>query len=208
MGKISKQVSKGLGAAIQEAKSKIAGEDNTQDNEQVTSFDVNDLLNAGVEAHNSRKKKKKETPLEESVDKGFQEKMSFTHEEVCENEMKQALEKGLPDPDFDFRNFYEPGHKAYYVRVSEILGEKEVVPVTLRTIYARTMIGSEEKGLCHCIGYNQKDCVFETPRDANAYCDSLVLNAKYKPEPKRTKDDIPEEEDDDYKQEVPNLDDD
>ena len=202
MGKISKQVTKGLGAAIQEAKAKINGEESTQDNEQVVSLDVNDLLNAGVEAHNNRKKKKTVEPEE---NKAFQERSSYTYEETCENEIQRAHEKGLPDPDFDFRNFYEKGHKAWYVHVSEVLGEKEVVPVTLRTIYARTIVASEEKGLCHCIGYAERDHIFENSRDATLFCDSLVLNAKYKPEPKRTKDDILEEEDGDCQSGIPDL---
>ena len=198
MGKISKQVSKGLGAAIQEVKDKIAGD---QVEEQIVSLDVNDLLNAGVTAHNKRKKGK-ETQEDVVIPKG---PTSLTHEEVCEQEIKKAHERGWPDPDFDFRNFYEKGHKAWYVHISEVLGEKEVVAVTLRTIYARSMIASEEKGLCHCIGYKEKDYVFENPRDANDFCSKLVLNAKYKPESKKASKEDYEEDDGDCKQEMPDL---
>lgn len=204
MGKISKQISQGLSAAIQEVQNKIVNEqENTEDNTPV-SFDVNVLLNMGVETHNKRKKKAEEVLPE---DAGFK-RGSFTHDEVCDNEIQRAHEKGLPDPDFDFRNFYEPGHKAWYVHVSEVLGEKEVVPVTLRTIYARTVIASEDKGLCHCVGYNQRNNIFESSRDAQTFCDSLVLNAKYKPELKKVKDVMLEEDDDNYVQTGPNLDDD
>ena len=179
MGKISKQVSKGLGAAIQEVKAKIAGEENMQDNEQVeSSFDVNDLLNAGVEAHNGRKKKKKETD-ELGEEKVFAQRSSFTYEETCENDFKNAQEKGLPDPDFDFRNYYEQGETVYYVNYSEILGEKEVVKVYLRTIYPRMMVGSEEKASCHCIGYPQRDNIFRNSKDANDFCNSLDISPRY-----------------------------
>ena len=106
------------------------------------------------------------------------------HEEFCELEIKKAHEKDLPDPDFDFRNYYEKGQTVWYVRVQERLGEKETIKVFLRTIYPRTLIGSEEKSCCHCIGYQERNQVFETPREAEAYSKSLVIAPKYTEEPK------------------------
>lgn len=109
----------------------------------------------------------------------WEKRRAVDHDEFCQWELEKAKLKGLPEPEFDFRNHYEKGQIAYYVRVMPSLGEKEVVKVTLRTIYPRLMVGSEEKGCCHCIGYNDRDKVFLTPRDADIYYKSIKVTSKY-----------------------------
>lgn len=219
MGKISKQVSKGLGAAIKEAQAKMTGKaitniDDPNDIENVSmagdvevSLDVNQLLESGVTA---QKKRKKGASKAETTEEPKEEYHMRTHEEVCEDDLRKAVERGYPEPDFDFRNYYEPKTKAYYVRILEALGEKEVIPVTLRTIYPRMMVGSQEKGMCHCIGYSERDQVFMTAHEANAFAKTIKLNQKYTEDEKpkrRRKDDI-EEEDGDTTAAYPNMEDD
>lgn len=197
MGKISNEVSKGLGAAIAEVQEKLGIASTSED----TSVSPEDLLNSGVKAKRKRRTKAEIEAARQELDSegnslfdslamsGKQEEARpKNHDEFCALEIKKAHEKGLPDPDFDFRNYYEKGQIAYYVRVQERLGEKEIIKVFLRTIYPRTLIGSEEKSCCHCIGYHERDRIFETPRDAQTYYDSLAIAPKYAEEPKsRTK---------------------
>lgn len=109
----------------------------------------------------------------------WEKRRAVDHDEFCQWELEKAKLKGLPEPEFDFRNHYEKGQIAYFVRVMPTLGEKEVVKVILRTIYPRLMVGSEEKGCCHCIGYNDRDKVFLTPRDADIYYKSIKVTSKY-----------------------------
>lgn len=185
MGKISGEVSKGLSAAIAEAKAKMNGETNEENS-------VEELLNSGAEVQKKRKRRTKAeieaakqaesndaNSLFESFEVPEEEYKPKTHEEFCELDLKRARERGLPEPDFDFRNYYERGEIVYFVRYSEMLGDKEIHKVFLRTIHPRIMIGSQEKSYCHCIGYNQRDQVFRNLRDANIFYDSLNIVPKY-----------------------------
>ena len=205
MGKISTKVSNGLGAAIAEAKAKINGEEPN----------VEELLNTGVEAQQKRKRRTKAemeaTKESESYviyDESQKANGPMTYEEACEYDLKRAIEKEFPEPDFDFRNFYEKGQIVYYVHIIETLGVKEVKKLYLRTIYPRMIIGTEEKSYCQCIGYSDRDRIFITSRDADIYSDSIVLNSKYNTENKRKskkdnddidEDDITSNEYDNYK---------
>jgi hypothetical protein len=192
MSKISTQVSGGLGAAIKEAKAKINGSDNVSD--------VETLLNSGAE---TQKKRKRRTKAEMEAARNAENNSLFdnfeikeekpeykplTHDEFCELELKKAHDENLENPDFDFRNFYEKGNIVWFVNYSEKLGEKTIHKLYLRTIYPRMMVGSQEKGCCHCIGYKQKDQVFSTSKEADTYFQSLNIVPKYNEKPKRKKD--------------------
>lgn len=185
MGKLSKRVSKGLGAAIKEAKDKINGVDNTDDIENITEESATEaLLNSGAKAQ--KKRKKKDAQITEEPNSLFEnleyppeeEYRPQTFEEFCEWELQQAVEKGLPEPDFDFRNFYEKGQTVYFVRVLESYGTKEIINMKLRTIYPRMMVGATESG-CQCVGYKERDQVFFKHHEAETYSDSLQLTPKY-----------------------------
>lgn len=189
MGKISDKVSNGLGTAIAEVKAKL----NENINEENA---TEELLNSGVKA---QKKRKKEKEIDDnSLFKTFEPKEEprpKTHEEFCELQLKKAHERGLPDPDFDFRNHYEQGEIVYYVRYSELLGTKEIHKVYLRTIDPRMMVGSQEKSYCHCIGYNQRNQVFRTPKEADSFYKSLKIEPKYGSEKPKKQKDYDEDED-------------
>ncbi len=190
MGKLSKRVSRGLGSAIKEAKDKINGvETNINDPEDIENIteqsDAEALLNSGVNAQKKRKKKTKaETKVDDSnslfeaLEYPQEDTEPRSFEEFCERELQQAKEKGYPEPDFDFRNFYEKGNTVYYVRVLESYGTKEIINMKLRTIYPRMMVGATESG-CQCVGYKERDQVFFKHHEAEAYSDSLQLTPKY-----------------------------
>ena len=198
MGKISSQVSKGLGAAIQEVKNKISNDTSPEE-----------LLNSRVEAQKKRHRRtkaeiqaEKETkqitvesesqenslfealdiPKEEEEIDNRPEREKQSHkdfEEFCEWEIQKAHYYNKPEPDFDFRNFYEKGQVVYYVRVFEKLGEKEIQKLTLRTVYPRMLIGCLEKGYCQCIGINSRDMVFETHKEALDCYRNIKVISKY-----------------------------
>lgn len=195
MGKISEQVSKGISAAIAEVQAKVNGI-TVSESAEIEGFPGNNtveaLLNAGAEAQKKRKRRTKaemeaakqaekseENSLFEALQVKPEESKPLTHEEFCELELKKAKEKGVEQPDFDFRNFYEKGEVAFYVHYLPLVGEIEVVKVTLRTIYPRMMVGTEEKAGCHCIGYAQRDMVFKDSRMANDYAKTLDVSYKY-----------------------------
>lgn len=219
MGKISNKVSKGLSYAIQEAQAKINGgivaNINDSDNTENVSIDeVETLLNSGVEAQKKRKRRSKaeieaakqaeanELDISEEEDNRpeWEKRSAKNLEEFCEWELEKAKLKGLPEPEFDFRDYYEKGQIVFFVRVVEELGEKEIKKLCLRTIYPRMVVGSEEKAACFCIGYNDRDRIFLTPRDADVYSESIQLTPKYTSEEpksvcKKLKDEDANEED-------------
>lgn len=191
MAKLSSKVSGGLGKAIKEAQAKMNGEVPVVETEAVTNeqpVDIGQLLDSGVEAHQTRTRKgrgkKAKTVKEEPVTAIEEEERPKTHEEFCEKELEKARARNLPDPDFDFRGYYEKGQIVYFVRILATLGIKEIKKLYLRSIYPRMMVGSEEKAGCQCIGYNEREQVFLTPRDAEAFSATIEVSAKYADEPK------------------------
>lgn len=194
MGKISSQVSKGLGAAIQEVKNKIS--DDTSPEE---------LLNSGAETQKKRHRRtkaeiqvEKEAKAIESQDNSLFEAFDiheeFQEEEIednrlewekrrakdfdefCEWELQKAKINNLEDPDFDFRNFYEKGQTVYYIRIlNGNINTKELKKLKVRTIYPRSIVCNEEKTCCQCIGYAQRDLIFTNYVDANTAYDTINM---------------------------------
>jgi hypothetical protein len=98
-----------------------------------------------------------------------------THEEFCEAELLKAHDFGYEDPDFDFRTQYFTGQVLYYAYSNNVLMEKRIIIGKARTIYPRMIILSEEKGLCTCVGYNEKDLLFTNSMDAMNCLDNITL---------------------------------
>ena len=196
MGKISSQVSKGLGAAIQEVKNKISDD-----------ISPEELLNSGAETQKKRHRRtkaeiqaEKEAKAIESQNNSLFEALDINEEsqeqeekvednrpewekrsaknndEFCEWELEKAKLKGLENPEFDFRNFYEKGQTIYYIHILRGgINTKELKKLKIRTIYPRMMICNEEKACCQCICYNEKDLIFYTPRDADVVYKSIDM---------------------------------
>ena len=193
MGKISSQVSKGLGAAIQEVKNKI--------NDDIS---PEKLLNSGAETQKKRHRRtkaeiqaEKEAKAAESQDNSLFEALDIHEEsnektednrpewekrsakdndEFCEWELEKAKLKGLENPDFDFRTLYEKGQTIYFIHILRGgINTKELKKVKIRTIYPRMMICNEEKACCQCIGYSERDLIFDTPRDADVVYKTINL---------------------------------
>lgn len=194
MGKISSQVSKGLGAAIQEVKNKI--------NDDIS---PEELLNSGAETQKKRHRRtkaeiqaEKEAKAAESQDNSLFEALNIHEEsqkeeiednrpewekrsakdndEFCEWELEKAKLKGLENPDFDFRTLYKKGQTIYFIHILRGgINTKELKKLKIRTIYPRMMVCNEEKVCCQCIGYNERDLIFDTPRDADVVYKTINL---------------------------------
>ena len=193
MGKISSQVSKGLGTAIQEVKNKI--------NDDIS---PKELLNSGAETQKKRHRRtkaeiqaEKEAKAAESQDNSLFEALDIHEEsneeiednrpewekrsakdndEFCEWELEKAKLKGLENPDFDFRTLYEKGQTIYFIHILRGgINTKELKKLKIRTIYPRMMVCNEEKACCQCIGYNERDLIFDTPRDADVVYKTINL---------------------------------
>lgn len=117
-----------------------------------------------------------------SVEKSIVESkiIENTAEVIAEQEIKRAEEKGLEDPDFDFRTLYSPGQNIYYAYVNDFDGTKEVQCLIVRTIYARTLIAYEPNGMSRCIGYKEQDLIYDKQVDAEDALKNIKVEAKYK----------------------------
>lgn len=98
---------------------------------------------------------------------------------IAEAEKKKALDMDYPDPYFDFRDYYSKGQEIYFAYVNEYIGEKEILKIKIRTIYARTMVGYEENACCHMIGYNTRDQLFNNKSEAENFLKTIKVKAKY-----------------------------
>lgn len=101
-----------------------------------------------------------------------------THDEFCDWEIEKAHLYGKSNPDFDYRLFYQKGDKIYLVRYYDKNNTKDIIYMTLRTIYARNMVGVVEKQYCQCVGISDKDFIFIDKQDAMDYFDSIDANVE------------------------------
>lgn len=211
MGKISNEVSKELNSAIAEVTAKINNEPPIKTNVEENETEVEQLLNSGAMA---QKKRHRRTKAEIEADKlaatteepnslfeeilpetekdnrpEWEKRSAVNHDEFCEWELQKAKLKNLPEPDFDFRAFYEKGCIRYFVRILPKLGEKQIHKLNLRTIYPRSIVGSEDKACCQCIGYAERNQIFDTYHEAKAFYDSVNITPKYSNDPKLASED-------------------
>ena len=102
-----------------------------------------------------------------------------TTDKTAEAEKSRALKFNYPNPDFDFREYYTKGQEVYYVYVNELMGEKQILKIKIRTVYARTLVGYEENAGCHMINYNTRDQIFQNRSEAEAFFKTIKIKAKY-----------------------------
>lgn len=98
---------------------------------------------------------------------------------IAEEEKQEALLKKYPDPYFDFREYYTKGEEIFYVYINEFIGEKKIVKIKIRTIYARTIVGFEENACCHMIDYSTREQIFHSKSEAEAFFKTIKVVAKY-----------------------------
>lgn len=129
-----------------------------------------------------RPKGSKNKPKNVVVDTGemiLKQSQSKTVEEVIKEEKDNAKKNGLTEPDFDFNEEYKSGDKIYYVLLNYLTGDKELLELTVRTIYARSLVAWEDKGMARLIGYKDRDWIFRDRREAESYYRTAKVEALY-----------------------------
>lgn len=193
---LSQRIAGGLKSGVKRAEKNTSG--NASD--APDSSEVNELLQSGVNAHKARSGANNEVPednnslfqelgleqgQEEPVEK--QEKKMKTADDISEEMLERAKKENLELPDFDFRTIYERGQKLWFVRYSKKLGNKELVEFHVRTVYARMVIGSQPKSICHCVGVNMRNQLFEDKKLATEFYNSLDLTPEEEERKKKSK---------------------
>lgn len=217
MDKISSQVSENLSDAIKQIQEKH-NTTSTEDIKELIGVDIKEQLNVGVEIQKKRRKKTKskseaktDNTQTETEDNTLFESLGITEkpeedeeprhmktvEEVCEEDLKKAHDRNYPDPDFDFRNYYEKGQTVYFVHIlAGLIQSKELKKLKIRTIYPRMMVCTEDKACCECIGYSQKDNIYEDLKDAQKAYKTIDMAEEEEPK-KRKKNNDDEDSDED-----------
>lgn len=93
----------------------------------------------------------------------------ITSDDIANRQIINAKRKNLPDPEFDFRLSYSPKDVIYFVAAYPYR-PLSAIQLTIRTIYARSMVGVDQDGQCIAIGYSDKDNVFSDYEQAKEYC--------------------------------------
>lgn len=106
---------------------------------------------------------KKKTTRKKTDEEIWVSPLSTDYEDICKRMLAEARVTNLEDPDFDYRNEYAKGQKLWYVYHNRITNTVTIKEIMVSTIYPRTLIGYVDCGEAVCIGYNEKDLIFETP---------------------------------------------
>lgn len=90
----------------------------------------------------------------------------ITIDQVADKEIVNAHAKGLSEPDFDFRTQYYKGDKIFFLRVMPTLGIKEILSLTVQSVFARTLTAFEPKSTCYVIPYKKRNQIFQNRAEA------------------------------------------
>lgn len=133
----------------------------------------NDGKNTSNDHQNDGKSKvkTKETKIQsKDVDRSHLfNKSSLGEDEVSDNMIKRAKERGLENWEQDFRNDYEKGQKIYYVEINDLCHTKELLELYVGTVYSKVMIAWIDRGEAHTIGIDNADKIFRDEKEARKY---------------------------------------
>ena len=91
---------------------------------------------------------------------------------------KNSEEKVEKYPGFDFTQTYIKGQTIYYVKVNNIIGEKELMELRIRTVYPKMLICCTEKAFSQCIGPDTADYIFMNRHQAVECYNKTVVQQK------------------------------
>ena len=95
----------------------------------------------------------------------YEHKM-ITTDEVAEQMIKNAINKHLPEPDFDYRKEYAKGQMIWFLDYNKICNTVDLLELKINTVYSRVLIAYIDNGEARCIDYGLRDFIFTTPSEA------------------------------------------
>lgn len=75
----------------------------------------------------------------------------------------------MNDPYFNFGEYYSKGDTLYYIYNNELMSSRELIKVSVRTIYPRVIIGTDEEGRSFTIDISEADRIFREKAKAEKY---------------------------------------
>lgn len=121
--------------------------------------------------------------VKEKTNKIVEDNYKFTSqmktvEEICEEQIQRAKDKGLPNPDFDYREVYSKGQIIYYIETNELCGTKKLLELKISSVYPRAVIAFEDMGMGHTIGVESEEFIFLDRREAESIYNTIVVENK------------------------------
>ena len=95
----------------------------------------------------------------------YEHKM-ITTDEVAEQMIKNAINKHLPEPDFDYRKEYAKGQIIWFLDYNKVCNTVDLLELKINTVYSRVLIAYIDNGEARCIDYGLRDFIFTTPSEA------------------------------------------
>ena len=108
----------------------------------------------------SKKKNKKDDYWD-----SYEHKM-ITTDEVAEQMIKNAINKHLPEPDFDYRKEYAKGQIVWFLDYNKVCNTVDLLELKINTVYSRVLIAYIDNGEASCFDYGLSDFIFSTPSEA------------------------------------------
>lgn len=90
----------------------------------------------------------------------------ITTDEVAEQMIKNAVNKHLPEPDFDYRKEYAKGQIIWFLDYNKVCNTVDLLELKINTVYSRVLIAYIDNGEARCIDYGLRDFIFTTPSEA------------------------------------------
>lgn len=94
---------------------------------------------------------------------------SLTVDQLSEQQITRAKERGDENWESDFRNDYESGQKIYYVEINPLCHTKEILELYIGTVYSKIMVCWVDRGEAHSIGMDDADKIFRDEKSAKKY---------------------------------------
>lgn len=91
-----------------------------------------------------------------------------TTDEVAEQMIQNAINKHLPEPDFDYRKEYAKGQIIWFLDYNKVCNTVDLLEMKINTVYSRVLIAYVDNGEARCIDYGLRDFIFTTPNEADA----------------------------------------
>ena len=110
---------------------------------------------------NESKKKNKKDDYSDS----YEHKM-ITTDEVAEQMIKNAINKHLSEPDFDYRKEYAKSQIIWFLDYNKVCNTVDLLELKINTVYSRVLIAYIDNGEARCIDYGLRDFIFTTPNEA------------------------------------------
>ena len=93
----------------------------------------------------------------------------LTVDQLSEQQIARAKERGDENRESAFRNDYESGQKIYYVEINPLCHTKELLELYVGTVYSKIMVCWVDKGESHSIGIEDADKIFREEKEARKY---------------------------------------